>query len=115
MLIANTSARVKQWEIDHADIAFGADFGVQDNKKLVVTGYMYNQLLNFDPTDVEQSLKIRALNSSDPTNPKYNASLVVDYENFFLHFSEDTEFIVPINNLWMDSWSSLRGNLWILG
>jgi hypothetical protein len=68
-------------------------------------------MLSFDPTDLEQSLKQRALNSSTSNNH----SEIVNYEDFFLHFREDTEFIVPISDLYMASWTSLRGYLWIFG
>ena len=93
------------WELQNADLAFGADYGVANNKRLVVTGYMYNQMLSYDPTDLEMSLKMRALNSTNGVN----------YEDFFLHFKDDTEFIVPLGNVYLSSLTSLRGVPWIFG
>ena len=84
-----------------ADIAFGADYGVASNKKIVTIGYMYNQMLEYDPSNEEMYLKMKCLNNS------------VDYENFFLHFNEDTEF--KITDLTMSSWTSLNGVPWVFG
>lgn len=103
--IANSSWAVENWEISHTDLAFGADYGIQNNKRIVVTGYMYNQMLEYDPTSLEMALKQRALNSSGE----------VDYEDFMLHFKVDTEFVVPSSNIYLSSWTSLRGVPWIFG
>ena len=86
-------------------MAFGADYGIQNNKHIVATGYMYNQMLEYDPNDLEMSLKLRTLNSSTAMN----------YEDFFLHFKEDTEFLVPLGNVYYSSWTSLRGVPWVFG
>jgi hypothetical protein len=64
-------------------------------------GYMYNQMLEYDPSTQEMKLKLRALNES------------VNYENFFLHFTEDTEFIV--SDLTLSSSTSLNGVPWLMG
>eukprot|EP01035_Chromulina_nebulosa_P029121 gene29121-38563_t len=105
LLIANSSWAVENWELQNADLAFGADYGVANNKRIVVTGYMYNQMLSYDPSAQEMSMKLRTLNSSTAIN----------YEDFFLHFKEDTEFIVPLSNVYLSSWTSLRGVPWIFG
>ena len=105
LLIANSSYAVENWELANADIAFGADYGIQNNKHIVATGYMYNQMLEYDPNDLEMSLKLRTLNSSTAVN----------YEDFFLHFKEDTEFLVPLGNVYYSSWTSLRGVPWVFG
>lgn len=62
-------------------------------------------MLNYDPSSLEMSLKLRVLNSSGS----------VDYENFFLHFREDTEFIVALSKVYLASWTSLRGVPWVFG
>lgn len=103
--IINSSWAVENWEITHTDLAFGADYGIQNNKRIIVTGYMYNQMLSYDPSSLEMALKQRTLNSSGEVN----------YEDFMLHFKVDTEFIVPSSNVYLSSWTSLRGIPWIFG
>lgn len=97
----NSSLAVEKWELQHADLAFGGDYGVAYNKQIVATGYMYNQMLNYDPTKTEMDFKIRSLNES------------VNYEDFFLHFTEDTEFRISDTSL--GSWTSLYGHPWVFG
>ena len=97
-----TSESVKEWEIQHSETSFGGDFGPVDNARLgVMLGYMYAQILNFDPTDREMVLRRRALSEG------------VDYEDFFLHFSEDTEIDPP--NPEHASSTSLFGVPWVVG
>ena len=92
---------MEKWEVQHADIAFGGDYGPVLNNDLIVTGYMYNQMLEYDPSSTEIHLKARAINESK------------SYENFFLHFIEDTEFIVT--DVTLSSRTSLRGVPWVFG
>ena len=97
-----TSVSVKEWEIEHSETSFGGDFGPVDNARLgVMLGYMYAQILSFDPTDREMALRRRALAEG------------VEYEDFFLHFSEDTEIDPP--NPEHASSTSLFGIPWVVG
>ena len=97
-----TSESVKEWEIAHSETSFGGDFGPVDNARLgVMLGYMYAQILSFDPTDREMALRRRALAEG------------VEYEDFFLHFSEDTEIDPP--NPEHASSTSLFGIPWVVG
>ena len=97
-----TADSVKEWEIQHSATSFGGDFGPVDNSRLgVMLGYMYAQVLNFDPHDTEMAFRRRALDSG------------VDYEDFFLHFSEDTEIDPP--NPEHASTTSLFGLPWVVG
>ena len=108
----NTSAKVKQWEVAHADFAFGGDYGVVDNKKLIVTGYMYNQMLNFDPAAQEMWMRLLSLNETHES-AILGKRREINYEDFFLHFSEDTEF--PVADLTLSSYTSLNGVPWVFG
>ncbi|MEO2168518.1 MAG: hypothetical protein ABGY42_10440 [bacterium] len=69
---------VKQWEIAHADVAFGGDYGVAGNQQIDAIGYMYNQKLDFSPSETEMWYRRRAVAAGR------------NYEDYFLHFSEDT-------------------------
>ncbi|MGJ8671158.1 MAG: hypothetical protein ACSHXK_16865 [Oceanococcus sp.] len=73
---------VKAWEVSHADVAFGANYGASHNASIDSLGYMYNQILNFEPGAKEMALRIRA----DANG--------INYEDFFLHFNEDTELSI---------------------
>lgn len=73
-----------------------------DNARLgVFLGYMYAQVLDFDPDTTSMALRQRALTEG------------VDYEGFFLHFSEDTEIDPP--NPDHASKTSLAGIPWVVG
>lgn len=73
-----SSADVIDWEITNADIVFGAYENVAYNSRVRTLGYMNNQILDFNPQWREDAIRNTAeLNG-------------VDYEDFFLHFSEDT-------------------------
>ena len=62
-------------------------------------------MLLYDPTDLEMSLKMRTLNSTNAIN----------YEDFLLHFKEDTEYIIGSNNVNFGSLNSIGGVPWIFG
>ncbi len=78
-----TADAVADWEVQHADVAYGADYGVARNAQIASIGYMYNQTLDFDPSATEMHLRQRCIAEG------------VDYEDFFLHFAEDTVLSVP--------------------
>ena len=67
---------VEAWEDDHADLVFGSGRTIGHPQKTI--GYMYPQQLNFDPSFLEYCLKAHADKEG------------WDYEDLFLHFSEDT-------------------------
>lgn len=69
---------VKDWEVSHADITFGGGFGERNAELKAAVGYMYNQMLSFNPSQREMYLRDRAEQNG------------LDYEDFMLHFSEDT-------------------------
>lgn len=72
---------VKFWESQVSGITLG-EFGDKDTNLLTTTlGYMYNQKLELNSGYVEQSLR------------NFSSDYQVDYEDFFLHFSEDTTIV----------------------
>ena len=75
---------VKDWEVSHADISFGGGFAELNTEMKATVGYMYNQSLGFNPAQREMSLRNRAEQNG------------IDYEDFMLHFSEDT--VVEVKN-----------------
>ncbi len=69
---------VIDWEINNADIVFGAYPNKADNERVQAIGYMYNQKLELNAGWVENDIRNEAeLNG-------------IDYEDYFLHFAEDT-------------------------
>lgn len=68
---------------------------------------MYNQMLNYDPTVQEMWMKLYTLNES------FSSGRNVNYEDFFLHFTEDTEF--KVTDLSLSSYTSLNGVPWVFG
>lgn len=69
---------VKDWEVSHADISFGGGFDERNEEMKAAVGYMYNQILSFNPDEREMYLRDRAEQNG------------LDYEDFMLHLSEDT-------------------------
>lgn len=69
---------VQDWELDHADMVFGGGFGTRNQEIKAAVGYMYNQMLGFNPSQQEMWLRQRA------------EQMGLDYEDFLLHFQEDT-------------------------
>ncbi len=72
-----SSGAVEVWEAQHADAAFGgtvtaAGLASIGNRSFSHVGYMYNQMLEFNPGDKEMSMRLRALNT---TGAVYNISL----------------------------------------
>jgi len=73
---------VTDWEVSHADVTFGGGFDEHNEEMKAAVGYMYNQMLSFNPGTLEMALRERAEQNG------------VDYEDFMLHFAEDTELVV---------------------
>lgn len=76
-ILGNAEA-VRNWELSHADMTFGGGYGEENDEMKAVVGYMYNQMLDFNPAEREIWLRDRAEQNG------------VNYEDFFLHFAEDT-------------------------
>ena len=72
---------VFQWELTHADRVFGDGYDPERDIRIPVTGYMYNQKLEFNSGSFELELRDRL------------ESRGLDYEDAFLHFSEDTVLV----------------------
>lgn len=69
---------VIDWEITNNDIVFGSYADKSDNERVTAIGYMYNQKLELNSGWLENDLR---------NNAALNG---VNFEDFFLHFSEDT-------------------------
>lgn len=76
---ASVSANdVVDWEISNSDLVFGAYADKSTNEKANTIGYMYNQKLELNSGELENEIRNTAEQNS------------FDYEDFFLHFAEDT-------------------------
>ncbi|WP_194435735.1 hypothetical protein [Vibrio fluminensis] len=73
-----TASEVIKWELRHADIVFGSYANKSDNERTKAVGYMYNQKLELNSGKLENDLR------------NYAELNGLNYEDFFLHFSEDT-------------------------
>ena len=73
-----SAAAALEWELDNADVVFGAYENKSDNERVNAIGYMYNQKLELNSGWLENDIR----NQAEINN--------IDYEDFFLHFSEDT-------------------------
>ncbi|MFS1504088.1 hypothetical protein BCU13_011840 [Vibrio lentus] len=69
---------VIDWEITNNDIVFGSYTDKSDNERITAIGYMYNQKLELNSDWLENDLR---------NNAALNG---INFEDFFLHFSEDT-------------------------
>ncbi|MCC4857485.1 hypothetical protein LMH78_16845 [Vibrio lentus] len=69
---------VIDWEITNNDIVFGSYADKSDNERITAIGYMYNQKLELNSGWLEDDLR---------NNAALNG---VNFEDFFLHLSEDT-------------------------
>ncbi|PMH32205.1 hypothetical protein BCU71_01230 [Vibrio lentus] len=69
---------VIDWEITNNDIVFGSYADKSDNERITAIGYMYNQKLELNSGWLENDLRNKAALNG------------VNFEDFFLHFSEDT-------------------------
>ncbi|GLR05867.1 hypothetical protein GCM10007906_34550 [Vibrio hyugaensis] len=73
-----SAAAALEWELDNADVVFGAYQNKSDNEHVNAIGYMYNQKLELNSSWLENTIR----NQADLNG--------IDYEDYFLHFSEDT-------------------------
>ncbi|WP_045496040.1 hypothetical protein [Vibrio hyugaensis] len=73
-----SAAAAVEWELDNADVVFGAYQNKSDNERVNAIGYMYNQKLELNSSWLENTIR----NQADLNG--------IDYEDYFLHFSEDT-------------------------
>ncbi|UTZ24574.1 hypothetical protein [Vibrio campbellii] len=73
-----SAAAALEWELFNADVVFGAYENKSDNERVNAIGYMYNQKLELNSGWLENDIR----NQAETNN--------IDYEDFFLHFSEDT-------------------------
>ncbi|ABU73422.1 hypothetical protein [Vibrio campbellii] len=73
-----SAAAALEWELVNADVVFGAYENKSDNERVNAIGYMYNQKLELNSGWLENDIR----NQAEINN--------IDYEDFFLHFSEDT-------------------------
>ena len=69
---------VIDWEITNNDIVFGSYADKSDNERITAIGYMYSQKLELNSGWLEDDLR---------NNAALNG---INFEDFFLHFSEDT-------------------------
>ncbi|CAH6853170.1 conserved hypothetical protein [Vibrio chagasii] len=74
---------VVDWELNNSDLMFGANAEPSLNTKVQAVGYMYNQKLELNSGPFENEIRDIA--------ERYG----IDYEDFFLHFSEDTTLAEP--------------------
>ena len=73
-----TAQELIDWELSNSDIVFGSYGEPSDNARSNTLGYMYNQKLEINSSWVENELR------------HYAEANDLNYEDFFLHFSEDT-------------------------
>lgn len=73
-----TAQELIDWELSNSDIIFGSYAEPSDNTRSNTLGYMYNQKLEINSSWVEDELR------------NYAEANALNYEDFFLHFSEDT-------------------------
>ncbi|CAH7096782.1 conserved hypothetical protein [Vibrio chagasii] len=74
---------VIDWELNHSDLIFGANANQNLKTNIPAVGYMYNQKLELNSGPLEDEIREIA--------ERYG----IDYEDFFLHFSEDTILAEP--------------------
>ncbi len=74
---------VIDWELNHSDLIFGFNANQNLKTNIPAVGYMYNQKLELNSGVLEDEIREIA--------ERYD----IDYEDFFLHFSEDTILAEP--------------------
>lgn len=97
----STKEDLINWELDHADIAFGSGYDKSAINKINTLGYMYTQSINFSPATTEFGLRSHAKSVNE------------NYEDYFLHFSEDTT--VEIQNASHSEYTPLNQVPWLAG
>ena len=97
----SSATDVEIWEWRHGDINMGGSSG----RSPISLGYMYNQMLDFDPSDLQFQLRYRSVqlaqNASISPSSSPAVTSVVDgplYENFTLHFDVDTVFDMDLTS-----------------
>ncbi len=96
-----TKDELIDWELNHADIAFGSNYGKSAEDKIKNLGYMYVQKIDFSPGSLEFDLMDQAESAGD------------NYEDYFLHFSEDTT--VRAEAIKHSIYTPLNRRPWIVG
>ncbi|MCS7201057.1 MAG: hypothetical protein NZ822_02845, partial [Patescibacteria group bacterium] len=93
----SSAEMVKRWELDNNDLFIGADYGKEENEKRLVLGYCYPHLMLQTALGAIDYLKRWAIRNN------------VNYEDFNLHFREDT--IINSSNIksWINFWNGLIG------
>jgi len=61
----STKAELIDWELNHADIAFGSNYDKSVASKIVNLGYMYTQKIDFSPSSVEFGLRAYAISVNE--------------------------------------------------
>ncbi len=99
-----TKAELINWEFNHADIALGSNYDPSAANEIVNLGYMYPQKIDFSPSSVGFGLRDYAQSNNE------------NFEDYFLHFSEDTTIQIlnpqhsadtPLNRRpWLAGWTS---------
>lgn len=73
-----TAEQVKEWELTNSALVFGSFPTLADNLRATTVGYMYNQKLEVNGEWLEHRLREYAKRNNH------------NYEDYFLHFAEDT-------------------------
>ena len=104
LAVLPNAAAVKQWELAHFDVAFGADFGDPAlNRKITAQTYMYNQIISFNPDALAMFLRQEAVKRG------------LAWESFFLHFTADTDFTIAASHVSDSTRTPFYGRAWIVG
>ena len=100
----STKEQLIDWELNHADIVFGSNYDKSAADKIINLGYIYAQKIDFSPTSVGFNLR------------EYAERVNENYEDYFLHFSEDTivqglypdhSIYTPLNRRpWVAGWTA---------
>jgi len=91
------------WELTHADIAFGSNYTKSATKKIKSIGYMYTQKIDFSPNSIGFSLQAHAKNIGD------------EYKDYFLHFTEDTIVEIKAQNANQSKYTPFNRHPWVAG
>ena len=100
----STKEDLINWELNHADIAFGSNYNRPVASEIINLDYMYSQKIDFSPSTVGFGLRAFAKSVGD------------NFEDYFLHFAEDTtiQIMNPQNSIytpfnrrpWVVGWTS---------
>ncbi|MCF6336785.1 MAG: hypothetical protein L3J84_02365 [Gammaproteobacteria bacterium] len=97
----STKEQLIDWELSHADVALGSTYDKSAADKIISLGYIYTQKIDFSPTSVGFDLR------------EYAERVNENYEDYFLHFSEDTvvQGIYPDHSIY----TPLNRRPWVAG